>query len=223
MDIEGMGEAVVDQLVERGLVESIPDLYALAVDDLVGLEKFARKSAGNLVRAIAASKERELWRLIHGLGIQHIGVTASKDLASAFGDLDRIASASEEDLLAVEGIGGITARSIRAYFSETRNRDLIEALRAHGVRTRERSTARAAEGILKGKTLVLTGALPSLTRVQATEMIEAAGGRVSGSVSKKTDYVLAGEEAGSKLEKANRLGVAVLDEAAFRKLLGTGS
>ncbi len=223
MDIEGMGEAVVDQLVERGLVESIPDLYALAVDDLVGLEKFARKSAGNLVRAIAASKERELWRLIHGLGIQHIGVTASKDLASAFGDLDRIASASEEDLLAVEGIGGITARSIRAYFSEKRNRDLIEALRAHGVHTRERSTARAEEGILKGKTLVLTGALPSLTRVQATEMIEAAGGRVSGSVSKKTDYVLAGEESGSKLEKANRLGVAVLDETAFRKLLGAGS
>ncbi len=223
MDIEGLGEAVVDQLVERGLVESLPDLYELSVDDLLNLEKFARKASENLVKAIEASKEREFWRLIHGLGIQHIGVTASKDLAAAFGDLDRIAEASEEDLLAVEGIGAITARSIVAYFSEQRNRALVESLRMHGVRTSESGATRVEEGPFRGKTFVLTGTLPTLTRQQATEMIEAAGGRVSGCVSKKTDYLLCGEEAGSKLDKANRLGVTVLDEAAFREILSTGS
>ncbi len=220
MDIEGLGEAVVDQLVERGLVERIPDLYDLTREQLMTLDKFAEKASENLVRAIEESKGRELWRLIHGLGIQHIGATASRDLAASFNDLDRIANASEEELLAVEGIGEITARSIAAYFSEKQNRELVEALRERGVHTRDAVAAEKRDGPLSGKTFVLTGTLPSLTRQEASDTIEAAGGRVTGSVSKKTDYVLAGEEAGSKLDKARKLGVAILDEKGFRELLG---
>ncbi len=219
MDIEGLGEAVVDQLVERGLVERITDLYDLTPDQLVQLDKFAEKASQNLVGAIDRSRDRELWRLIHGLGIQHIGLAASKDLAAAFGDLDRLAEATEEELAAIDGIGEITARSIAAYFSEERNRELVRALREHGVRTRDEGAAARREGRLSGKVFVLTGALPALTRQQATEWIEVAGGRVSSSVSKKTDYVLAGEEAGSKLDKARKLGVRVIDETAFRALL----
>ncbi len=220
MDIEGLGEAVVDRLVERGLVERIPDLYDLKVEELVSLDKFAQKSSENLVRSIGESKDRELWRLIHGLGIRHIGATASKDLAAAFGDLDRIANASREELSAIEGIGEITAGGIAAYFSEKRNRDLIDALLTRGVRTRDEKAESVKGGALEGKTFVLTGTLPSLSRQQATEMIEAAGGRVTGSVSRKTDYVVAGEEAGSKREKAEKLNVSVIGEAAFLSLIG---
>lgn len=219
MDIEGLGEAVVDQLVSRGLVQSIPDLYCLSVEDVIALEKFAQKSSENLIQAIDASRERELWRLIHGLGIQHIGVTASKDLAHALGDLEKLAEATEEELVSINGIGEVTARSITAYFSEARNREVVRQLSELGLRLREERAQASGPAIFQGKTFVLTGKLPTHSREEAAAKIEAAGGKVTSSVSKKTDYVLAGEEAGSKLEKAQRLGVTVLDEAKFLELL----
>lgn len=221
MDIEGLGEAVVDQLVARDLVREIPDLYALRVEDLLGLEKFAQRSSEKLVDAIEASKERELWRVIHGLGIQYVGATVSKDLAHAVGDLERLTAADEADLLTIGGIGEVVARSIVAFFAEPRNREVIRRLREAGVRLREeRDETPAASVAFRGKTFVLTGKLPSLTRDQAAAKIERAGGRVTGSVSKKTDFVVAGEEAGSKLEKALKLGVPLLDEQQFLALLG---
>ncbi len=223
MDIEGLGEAVVDQLVNRGLVHSLPDLYHLRLEDLLDLEKFAQKSSENLLRALEESKSRELWRLIHGLGIQHIGATASKDLARAIPDLEKLAAASEEELTVIDGIGPITARSIAAYFANADNRELIHKLTAAGLTVRGEETAGApAEGPLSGKSFVLTGKLPTLSRTGAGELIESAGGRVVSSVSKKTDYVLAGEEAGSKLDKARSLGIPVLDESDLRKLLQNG-
>lgn len=224
MDIEGLGEAVVDQLVSRELVHDIPDLYRLRVDDLLTLEKFARKSSENLVAAIEGSKERDLWRLIHGLGIQHIGVAASKDLAHAMGDLEKLAGATEDALLAIHGIGEIVARSIVAFFAEPRNRDAIRRLKEAGLRMRERRADREGGGpaVFQGKTFVLTGKLPHLTRDEAGAKIEAAGGRIASSVSKKTDYVLAGEAAGSKLDKATKLGVEVIDEKGFLEMLEPG-
>lgn len=224
MDIEGLGEAVVDQLVSRNLVESIPDLYHLRIEDLLTLDKFAQKSSENLLAAIEASKERELWRLIHGLGIQHIGATASKDLAHAIGDLEKMAQASEAELVAINGIGEITARSIAAFFAEPRNREVVDRLKEAGLRLREtREEKEAGPAAFAGKTFVLTGKLPRLTREEASAKIEASGGRVASSVSKKTSYVLAGEEAGSKLEKAHKLGVPVLDEEQFLTMLETGT
>ncbi len=223
MDIEGLGEAVVDQLVGRGLVQSIPDLYSLRIEDFMTLDKFARKSSENLFNAIQASKDRELWRLIHGLGIQHIGATAAKDLAYAIGDLEKLAAAGEEELLAINGVGEITARSIAAYFAEPRNREMVHRLREAGVRMHEEEKRRdAGSSVFAGKTFVLTGKLPSLTRDEAAAKIEAAGGRVASSVSKKTHYVLAGEEAGSKLDKARRLGVPVITQEQFEAMLAEG-
>lgn len=222
MDIEGLGEAVVDQLVDRELIRSIPDLYELKPEDLLPLEKFAERSSEKLVQAIEASKERELWRLIHGLGIQHIGATAAKDLAHATGDLERLASATEEELMAIDGIGEITARSVRAYFQAPENAEMVRRLKEAGLMMREERGETGATP-LQGKTFVLTGRLPTLTRDEAAAKIEAAGGRVASSVSKKTDYVLAGEEAGSKLEKARRLGVAVIGEEDLEGLLKEGS
>ncbi|HLS27524.1 MAG TPA: NAD-dependent DNA ligase LigA [Opitutales bacterium] len=223
MDIDGLGEAVVDQLVRRDLVNSISDLYDLEVEDLLQLEKFAQKSSENLIAAIEASKERELWRLIHGLGIQHIGAIASRDLAREIGDLEKLASASETALVQIDGIGEIMARSIAVFFAEPRNRELIERLKEAGVRMREeRTEPETTSALFSGKTFVLTGRLPSLTRDEATAMIEAAGGKVTGSVSKKTSYVLAGEEAGSKLTRAETLGIEIINEEEFRTLLADG-
>lgn len=221
MDIEGLGEAVVDQLVGRGLVENIPDLYALRVEELLGLEKFAQRSSEKLVAAIEASKERELWRVIHGLGIQHVGATVSKDLAHAMGDLEKLMDATEADLVSINGIGEIMTCSIVAFFGEERNRETIRRLKEAGVRMKEErpETGGGESGVFSGKTFVLTGKLPTLTREQAAAAIEAAGGRVTSSVSKKTDYVLAGEEAGSKLEKAIKLGVPTMDEEELRGIL----
>jgi DNA ligase (NAD+) len=223
MDIDGLGEAVVDQLVTRGLVKTIPDLYRLRAEQLAELDKFAEKSAQNLVNAIAASKNTELWRLIHGLGIPGIGVSSAKDLAAHFRSMAALAAATEEELLAIEGVGEKTALAIRAFFNEPANRILVDELRDRGVDPKPPARAAAASSAaLAGKTFVLTGTLPTLTREQATEKIEAAGGKVSGSVSKKTSYVVAGAEAGSKLEKAKKLGVAVLDEKGLLELLSGG-
>ncbi len=218
VDIEGLGEAMVDTLVEKGWVRSITDIYRLKRDDLLTLGKSVEKSTDNLLAAIEASKRVELWRFINGLGITHVGVAAAKDLARKFGSLEALAEAKRDDLLAIEGIGETMADAIITYFNEPKNRTLVSRLFTLGVAPI--APARPAGGsALAGKTFVLTGTLPKLTREQATEMIEAAGGKVSGSVSRKTSYVLAGEEAGSKLEKAKSLGVPVIDEPEFRRML----
>ena len=218
MDIEGLGEAVVDQLVSKRLVQTIADLYRLRQENLVTLEKFAEKSAQNLIAAIATSRTAELWRLVHGLGIPGVGASSAKDLARHFRGMNALVAASEDDLLAIEGVGEKTARAIRAFFNEPANRILVDELRDLGVEPT--APAHAAAAVLAGKAFVLTGTLETMTREDATARIEAAGGKVSGSVSKKTSYVVAGAEAGSKLEKAQKLGVPVLTEQEFLTLLG---
>ncbi|TVP77571.1 MAG: NAD-dependent DNA ligase LigA [Puniceicoccaceae bacterium] len=218
MDIENLGTAVVEQLVQRGLAQTPADLYRLSESDLLNLDKFAEKSAQNLILALEASKQRALWQLIHGLGIPQVGKQSAKDLEASFASLEAIANASEEQLEAVDGIGTIMAQSIHAWFANPDNQALVQQLQAHGLNLQS-SRTQSSGGPLDGKIFVLTGSLPNLTRDEATQMIEAAGGRTSSSVSKKTDYLLAGEAAGSKHSKAEKLGVPILDEAAFRALL----
>ncbi|WP_269523348.1 NAD-dependent DNA ligase LigA [Coraliomargarita parva] len=220
MDIENLGTAVVEQLVTRGLAKDPADLYLLQVEQLLELDKFAEKSAQNLYDALQASKTRQLWQLIHGLGIPHVGKQSAKDLEANFESLDAIASASEEQLEEVDGVGSIMAQSIHAWFEDEANRDLIDRLRSQGLNFQSARSEAPADGALSGKIVVLTGSLPTLTRSEATELIEAAGGRTSSSVSKKTDYVLAGEAAGSKYDKAVKLGIPILDEEAFQALIG---
>jgi DNA ligase (NAD+) len=217
MDIENLGTAVIEQIVERGLVKNQADLYTLTVAQLLDLEKFAEKSAKNLISALEASKQRELWQLIHGLGIPHVGKQSAKDLEAKFNSLEAMASATAESLEAIDGIGSIMAQSIHAWFADVDNHALIEQLKAYGLNF-DSARQEDAAGILAGKTVVLTGSLPSLSRDEATQMIEAAGGRTSSSVSRKTDFVLAGEAAGSKYLKAKKLEVSILDEKAFREL-----
>jgi len=219
LDIDGLGEEVVDLLLTRGLIKTIPDIFRLKVEDLLPLKKSGEVWAGNLVNGIAARRTADLWRVIHGLGIQQVGAASAKDLARRFRSLDALASASLNELVQIEGFGEKTAEAVRTWFNQPVNRALVEELQAAGVAPTPPVEA-AAGGALAGKTVVLTGTLPTLSREEATALIEAAGGKVSGSVSRKTHYVLAGEEAGSKLEKAKTLGVAVLDEASFRELLG---
>lgn len=219
LDIEGLGDKLVDQLVDRGLVHTPADVYGLDLATLAGLERMAEKSAANLLAAIEASKATTLARFIFALGIRNVGETTAKDLARHFGSLDRLIAASEADLLAVRDVGPIVAQSIAQFFAEPHNLAVVGKLRAAGVHWVESAAAQPAAGVLSGKTLVLTGTLPTLTREAAKERIEAAGGKVAGSVSKKTDYVVAGAEAGSKLAKAQELGVAILDEAGLLALL----
>ncbi len=218
MDIENLGKAVVDQLVSRELVATLPDLYRLKVDDLTGLEKFARKSSENLVRAIDQSRDRELWRLVHGLGIPNVGTGMAKDLVRHFGSLDALMEATPEDLVAIDGVGEVLTASIRSFFEEDKNRRMVEELRDFGLRFEEETAETGGSAALAGKTFVLTGTLPNLTRQEASEWIEARGGKVTSSVSGNTDYVVAGEEAGSKRTKAEKLGVPILDEAGLRAL-----
>ena len=218
MDIENLGTAVIEQIVARGLVKNQADLYTLTEAQLLDLDKFAEKSAKNLISALQVSKRRELWQLIHGLGIPHVGKQSAKDLEAKFNSLEAMASATEESLEAIDGIGSIMAQSIHAWFADVDNRTLIEQLKAHGLNFNS-SRQEDGIGILAGKTVVLTGSLPTLSRDEATQMIEAAGGRTSSSVSKKTDFVLAGEATGSKYVKAKKLEVSILDERAFRELL----
>ena len=220
LDIEGLGDRLVDQLVDGGVVRALPDLYKLGVAALAQLERMADKSAANLVAAIDKSKHTTLPRFLFGLGIRHVGETTAKDLARHFGSLDRLLDASVEQLLEVPDIGPTVAQSIRTFFDQPHNREVVEQLRAAGVRWDEH--AGAADNTpkpLAGKTFVLTGTLPTLEREDAKALIEAAGGKVAGSVSKKTHFVVAGESAGSKLDKARELAVPVIDEAALRALL----
>ncbi len=222
MDIEGLGDKLVDQLVDRNLVRTPADVYALDLATLAGLERMAEKSAANLLAAIEASKATTLARFVFALGIRNVGEATAKDLARHFGSLDALIGASDEALRAVRDVGPIVAQSIVQFFAEPHNLDVVRALRAAGVHWPESAGVQPSAGILSGKTLVLTGTLPTLTRDQAKERIEAAGGKVAGSVSKKTDYVVAGEEAGSKLAKAQELGVAILDEDGLLALLAPG-
>ena len=226
MDIEGLGEKLCAQLTERDLVVDVADLYSLDLATLTGLERLADKSATNLFEAIQASKERPLAKLLVGLGIRHVGPTAAVALAAELGHMDRIEAAALDDLVDVEGIGPIIAESIVRFFSEDRNRTVIAKLRAAGVNLEGPARpAVAAEGEtlpLAGLTFVLTGGLAGQTREEAGAALEALGAKVAGSVSKKTSYVVAGTNAGSKLAKAESLGVPVLDEAALGEILATG-
>jgi DNA ligase (NAD+) len=218
MDIEGLGEQLVEQLVDRGLVTTPADFYKLGLVMLAELDRMAQKSAQNLLDALEKSKSTTLARFIYALGIRHVGESTAKSLARHFGRLDALLDASEEQILAVDDIGPVVAHSILTFLHDPINRELIAQLRAAGLQWDESEPEQHSRH-LTGKTFVLTGTLPTLKRDEAAAMIEAAGGKVSGSVSKKTSYVVAGEEAGSKLAKAEELGVAILDEVGLRHLL----
>jgi len=217
MDIDGMGEALVDQLVDKGLVRSIADLYTLRKDDLVKLERMGEKSAAKLLENIENSKKRPLARVLGGLGIPFVGERTAQILADTFGSLDAIMAADELELQRAEEVGPKVAQSIRHFFHEPRNRELVERLRELGLQFEQER--REKGGPLAGLTFVLTGTLPTMSREEAKARIEAAGGKVSSSVSKKTHYVVAGQEAGSKLDKARELGVPVIDEAKLLEML----
>ncbi|HYR69979.1 MAG TPA: NAD-dependent DNA ligase LigA [Candidatus Acidoferrum sp.] len=219
MDIEGLGEVIIGQLVDRGLVRDFADLYALDVDTLADLERLAKKSAQNLHRAIEASKTRGLTRLLNALGIRMVGERAAQLLAARFGTMERLVAASEADINEIYGIGPQIAQAVTIFLAEPRNRATIERLAAAGVVMAEEGHTEGPRP-LEGKTLVLTGGLATLSRDQAKDLVLRLGGRITGSVSKKTDYVIVGEDAGSKVDDAKRLGVATLDEAAFLKLMG---
>jgi len=220
MDIEGGGEVLVRQLVESGLVRDVAELYKLKLDEVANLERMGEKSAQNFLDGVEASKSRDAWRVLYGLGILHVGTGAAKSLCKQFPMLDDIFGASAEQLMEAEDIGEVIARSLTQWFSDSHNRNLVDRLRKAGVNFKsELYQPRAAAGPFKGKTFVLTGTLPNLKREEAAAKIEAAGGKVSGSVSKKTDFVVAGEEAGSKLDKAKTLGIKIIDEAELLKML----
>ena len=218
MDVEGLGEAVVEQLVTRGLIKDAADLYALSEQALLPLELFAKKKAQNLVRAIHTSRSRGLARLLYALGIRHVGERVAQDLAARFGSMERLAAADREQLEAIREVGPVVADAVAAFFRQPQTRTLLQKLERAGVRmTEPKSTAPRR---LAGLTFVFTGELSSLTRSAAEALVRSLGGRTSGSVSRDTDYVVAGGSAGSKFEKARRLGVTIIDEAAFKKLIG---
>ena len=219
MDIEGLGDALVRQLMEKGLVRDFAGLYRLTMDDLVSLDRMAEKSAGNLLAQIEASKGRDLHRLLFGLGIRFVGERAASLLARHLRSADALAAAEAEAIEAIPGIGPVVAQSVRDWFADEHNRELVAALRGAGVRMEETAAAPTSDA-LAGKSFVLTGGLETLSRDQAKSAIEAQGGRVATSVSKKTDYVVVGQDPGSKLDKAKELGVTCLDEAQFKELLG---
>jgi DNA ligase (NAD+) len=219
MDIRGLGYERVKQLLAEGFITDVADLYSLTAERLETLERFGKQSAEQLVQAIAASKERPLSLLLFGLGIRHVGKTVAQLLARRFQSMDGVMEATEEQINDVPGVGGAIAEAVVHFFQERRNRQLVERLRDAGLNFTE-PTAAAPDGALRDKTYVLTGTMPTLSRSEATALIERAGGRVAGSVSKKTDAVVAGEEAGSKLEKARELGIEVIDEAELLRRVG---
>lgn len=221
MKIEGLGEALVDQLVDQGLVKDPADLYRLTLEDLVNLERMGQKSAQNLLKQIEQSKTNELARVIFGLGIRHVGERTAQILAQYYGSMSSLAEASKEELENVFEIGPVVAESIHRFFSQGENRAVTEKLNRAGVNL-ESKAGKKRSSQLEGTQFVLTGRLPTLTRDEAAQLIEQNGGRVTASVSKKTDYLVAGEEAGSKLDKAKELGVKVIDEEAFREMVESG-
>lgn len=217
MDIEGLGPAVLEALIGAGLVEGVCDLFRLSREDVAALERMGDKSADNLLEAIVRSKENDLYRVIYALGIRHIGQKAAKLLADRFGTMEAVMDATEEELCAIDGFGEIMAQSVRRFFCHPQSRKLVEQLRAFGVNMECRTER--ADRRFEGMTFVLTGTLPTLKRDEATAMIEKHGGKAAGSVSKKTSIVLAGEDAGSKLQKAQQLGIRIIDEAEFLEML----
>src|SRR5207248_6007236 len=217
---EGGGEVLVRQLVKSGLVRDVADLYCLKLSDIANLERMGEKSAQNFLEGIEQSKKRDLWRVLHGLGILHVGAGVAKALGRCFATLDDVFGAGVDQLTDCEDVGEVIACSLVQWHGDERNRKLIERLRKAGLNFKsELYQPRAKAGHLAGKTFVLTGTLPSLKREEAAAKIEAAGGKVSGSVSKKTDYVVAGEDAGSKLEKARKLGVEIIGEPELLRLV----
>lgn len=222
MDIEHLGEKLADQLVEKGLVKDASDLYYLTLDDLLGLERMAEKSARNLLEAIERSKSRPLPNVIFALGIRHVGETGARDLANHFGSMEALMEASEEELTKVEGIGPIVARSIRDYFSRPQNRRLIERLKEAGVTMSHKVEVQKKDEAFASKTFVFTGTLASMTRERAQALVIERGGKTASSVSKKTDYVVCGTDPGSKLQKAKELGIKILTEEEFLRMLEGG-
>jgi len=223
VEVDGLGDRLVELLVDANIIRTLPDLYRLGLTSLAGLDRMADKSANNLLEAIEKSKQTTLPRFLFGLGIRHVGEATAKALARYFGQLDAIMNASEAELLAVDDVGPVVAQSIRTFFDQAHNREVVEQLRACGVTWEEGEPAERAPQPLSGKTFVITGTLPTLGRDEAKDKVEAAGGKVAGSVSKKTDYVVAGTEAGSKLTKALELGVKVIDENQLMELLNGGA
>jgi DNA ligase (NAD+) len=219
VEVEGLGDKLVEQLVDAGIVRTLPDLYRLGLVALAGLDRMADKSALNLLDALQTSRQTTLPRFLFGLGIRHVGEATAKALARHFGSLDAIMDASTEQLLEVADVGPIVAQSIRLFFEQPHNREVVAQLRACGVVWEEGAPAPTTPKPLSGKTFVITGTLPGMGRDEARDRIEAAGGKVAGSVSKKTNFVVAGAEAGSKLDKALELGVPVLDEAGLKEML----
>ncbi len=223
VDVDGLGDKLVEQLVATDRIRTLPDLYRLDAQTLAGLDRMAEKSAQKLVAALEQSKTTTLPRFLFGLGVRHVGESTARDLALHFGRLDAIMAAGEEALLEVADVGPVVAQSIRTFFDQAHNREVVDQLRACGLTWEEGDPAPRATLPLAGKTFVITGTLPNLAREDAKERLEAAGAKVAGSVSKKTDFVVAGAEAGSKLEKARAAGVAVIDEAQMLALIASGS
>ncbi len=219
MDIEGLGDKLVEQLVDSEIVRTPADLYKMGLMGLINLDRMAEKSARNLLAAIEKSKQTTLARFIHALGIRNVGETTAKDLARHFGSLDRVLEADQEQLMQVSDVGPVVAQCLRQFCTEPHNLEVVEQLRTAGIVWSESEAVPLADSAIAGKVFVLTGTLPSLSREEVKALIEAAGGKVSGSVSRKTDFVVAGAEAGSKLDKAHELGVAVIDEAQLQALI----
>jgi DNA ligase (NAD+) len=217
MDIDGLGPAVLELLVREGRIAHAYDLYTLTREDIADLEGLGQKSADNLLSALEQSKQNDLYRVIYGLGIRHIGEKAAKLLAQRFGDMDALLSAPAEEILSIDGFGEVMAQSVVSFFDLQPSRELVMRLQQAGVNMRSKTVRQ--DDRFAGKTFVLTGTLPTLTRSEASALIEQYGGKTSGSVSKKTDYVLAGEDAGSKLIKAQQLGITILSEDEFRSML----
>ena len=218
MDIRGLGENIVEELITKGLISNIADIYKLTFDDFASLKKNGKKFAQNLIDSIEESKNKELYRLIDALGIRHIGVKMAKSLAKEYGSMDTLMNASVESLALKEDIGLITAESIYNFFREEQTIDLIDKLKQAGLNMKYQEDI-SSDNRFKGMTFVLTGSLDKFTRSEAAEIIENFGGKTSNSVSKKTTYVLAGEDAGSKLVKANELGITVIDENRFAEMI----
>ena len=218
MNILGLGDSIIEEFLNRGMIKNIADLYELTQDDIASLKKNGKKFASNLIDSLNTSKSNDLYRLINGLGIRNVGVKAAKSLAKTFKNMDNLMNATIEDLTSIDDVGEIMAKSVYEFFSQEQTKDLITRFKNLGLNM-EAQTAEGSDNRFEGMTFVLTGALDNYSRKEAEDIIEKFGGKASSSVSKKTTYVLAGEDSGSKLEKANKLGVKVISEAEFNEMI----